>query len=171
MSGRAWPDAAAAGALAAANGWPIVLADGDRLPAASARILSEASVRSTIIVGGTSVLGPSVERALPRPRRIAGANRYSTAALLAEHAIGIGLLADRMVVTSGATFHNALPASVLAGRARAPLLLVHPADATAPVCSYVDRHRSTLGEAWIVGGPTEVSSYVVRALTGVTASR
>ncbi|MDO8879526.1 MAG: cell wall-binding repeat-containing protein [Coriobacteriia bacterium] len=151
VSGRVWPDAVAAGALAAANDWPIVLADGDRLPAASVAVLAEYGIAQTIIVGQTEAVGPSVESVAPSPTRIGGADRYETAALLAEYALDRGLLPGRALVATGRDFPDALTAGPLGGRARAPVLLVDPADASAPALAYIGRHADQITDLWLVG--------------------
>ncbi|MEN6429614.1 MAG: cell wall-binding repeat-containing protein, partial [Coriobacteriales bacterium] len=152
VGGRAWPDAVAAAPLAGANDWPVVLADGGYLPAASKKILAEYGITSTLIVGQADVVGPTVASAVPSPTRVGGDDRYATAGLLARFALDRGLLPGRIVVATGGAFPDALAAGTLAARARAPLLLVKKTDPTAPTRDFLGEYRTTVSDLWVIGG-------------------
>ncbi|HUG83610.1 MAG TPA: choice-of-anchor L domain-containing protein [Euzebya sp.] len=78
-----WPDAITAGAFAATAGRPVLLTDTAALHPEAAAGLTAMGVQQTTIVGGTAVVGPAVEAAVPDPRRISGDNRMATAAAIA----------------------------------------------------------------------------------------
>lgn len=164
VSGRNWPDAVAVAPLAGANDWPIVLADGDSLPAQSRTILAEYGITDTLIVGQTDVVGSAVERAVPAPVRIGGDDRYATAALLAEYSLTHGLLPGRAVMATGAAFPDALSAGILGARSRAPLLLVRTTDVTAPARGYLAAHGHAVSDLWVVGGSSVIASSVQTSL-------
>lgn len=123
VSGRAWADAASAASLAAANGWPIILANGDDPAVQTFAAVKACDATRTIVVGGTGAVGPNVAARLPGVTRVGGADRYDTAARLAAFSLREGLLPDRVMVASGESFPDALAAASLGARARAPLLL------------------------------------------------
>ncbi|GAB4284454.1 MAG: hypothetical protein Kow0067_06350 [Coriobacteriia bacterium] len=97
--------------------------------------------------------------AAPRVKRIAGANRYSTAVAIRDaHYYGT----DHFVIASGEDFPDALCASGLAGALECPLLLTPgdylPADVAASIQAMGDP------TVWIVGGPAIIGSTVRNAL-------
>lgn len=165
VSGRDWPDAVAAAPLAAANRWPLVLADGDRLPPASETILAEYGVTRTIVAGGTAAVGPTLERDLPAAVRVGGADRYETAAALAAFSLDEGLLPGRVIVATGRDFPDAAGAGVLGARARAPMLLLGHGMVPPAVAEYLLTHPDTLTDLWVTGGPDVIPDDVVSELS------
>lgn len=79
----AWPDAIAGGAVAAHQRWPLVLTSRSRLDADAAKVLRDLGVTRTLVLGGPEALSDAVLRAVPGGRRIAGPDRYATAAAVA----------------------------------------------------------------------------------------
>ncbi|GAB4281711.1 MAG: hypothetical protein Kow0067_01330 [Coriobacteriia bacterium] len=170
VNGRNWPDAVAAGPLAVANDWPIVLTESYGLPSASKTILREYGISSTLIVGGADVVGTRVQSSCPRPVRVGGADRFETAALLAEHGLSHGLLSGRMVLATGRNFPDALAGSSLGGRSRSPILLVNGADVTVPTRAYLRRHADRMADVWLLGEPDVVGDAVEREVSTVLAA-
>lgn len=163
---RGWPDAVAAGGLAALQGRPILLAQGDALPEATAAALRTRF--SATIVGGPAAVSAEVERRIQElgvaTDRIAGRNRYETAIAVAERAVGVGAQHDRTFVASGAAFPDALAAGPAAARAGGVLLLAAPGkltDAPATAFWFGDR-AGTFAPADIalVGGRAALSDAV-----------
>ncbi|MHB1135733.1 MAG: cell wall-binding repeat-containing protein [Coriobacteriia bacterium] len=165
VSGRNWPDAVVAAPLAAANGWPIVLAEGEHLPAASATALAEYGTSRTIIVGGTSAVESAVESDVPAPYRIGGTDRYETAAALATFGLGEGLLPGRVIFATGHAFPDAVGAGALGSRSRAPILLVRR-DAVPPdVAAYLRAHSISLTDLWFAGESDVMPEAIATELT------
>lgn len=160
VSGRNWPDAVAAGPLSVANDWPIVLADGNRLPAESQAVLREYGITSTVIVGQADVVGWSVQNVLPNPTRIGGTDRFDTAARLAEYGLTHGLLPDRALVATGLNFPDALAGSTLGGRSRAPVLFARQSDLTQPSRTYFAAHGNRTVDVWLLGESDVVGTAV-----------
>lgn len=106
-------DALAVSGPAATEGTPILLVKQGSVPKATAAALTE--VESTLVTGRTRAVGDAVLRQLPDPTRVGGANRYATAALLAEHYADGGLDVASVVVASGESDHvvDALPGGTL----------------------------------------------------------
>jgi putative cell wall-binding protein len=90
-AGARFPDALAGGILSQAYAAPILLTGRDSIPAATAAEISRRGNPEVIILGGEVVVGPAVVSALSALgvtdiERIGGADRYETAALIAERA-------------------------------------------------------------------------------------
>lgn len=84
--GDTWPDAVAAGGLAAATGTPVLLATPDALPAATAGALARGA--DVTVLGGAAAISDAVVRTVAAitgrtPSRLAGADRAGTAAAIA----------------------------------------------------------------------------------------
>jgi len=83
-TGANFPDALGAGPAAASREAPILLVGKDSIPEPTRAELTLLQPDEIIIVGGTAVVSPAVETALgafaARVSRLAGANRYETAA-------------------------------------------------------------------------------------------
>lgn len=123
-----WADPAAAGAWAAANRTPLVLADHD--PTATAGWAAARGITATTVVGGQAAVSDLQVAALPGLRRVAGPDRSATAAVLAGETPSLRFhLADGW---SPGAWPAALLAAGLAADEDAPLLWVHPDGAPGP---------------------------------------
>ena len=100
---------------------------------------------------------------LPTPTRIAGDDRYATAAAISRDGYPTG--ARRVFVASGEVFADALSAGSAAARLRAPLLLTQRDRLPAPVRDELLRLRPT--SIVIVGGEPSVSAQVAAELAGI----
>jgi cell wall-associated protease len=169
-SGRDFADALSASVLAAQVGGPLLLSDPDRLPAPVAEELGRLFPGEVIIMGGEEAVSAAVENAvdslLPHATvgRIAGVDRYDTAALTAiEAATRAGSTPEAVVIASGIDFPDALSATPLASGAGYPILLTDPdAPPARTLEALVDLDPSTL---LVVGGPGAVSQTVVDMVT------
>lgn len=130
VTGENWPDALSSGVLARALKAPVLLTRTKSLSPGARAEMARLGVTSVIIVGGEASVAPRVAQQLATAsfavRRIAGPDRYSTAALVAEELarVGGGAIADQTAfVTSGEQFPDALIASSVAARLGYPVLL------------------------------------------------
>ena len=92
----------------------------------------------------------------PGTHRIAGVDRYETAALISRHTYPEG--ADTVIIANGATFADSLSATPLAARINAPLLLVQ--RNRIPTTTQAEIRRLAPSKVVIVGGPGVVSPSV-----------
>lgn len=89
-SGRSFTDGLALGALAANNGWPLLLTNPSFLPASVAQYVASVKPTQIFIGGGTGAVNASVEEDLKsivpdvEIHRFAGKDRYETSSLIAE---------------------------------------------------------------------------------------
>ena len=109
--GRNFPDALAVAPYAAKNGYPILLV-GKEMPSEVKGILNK--LDKTIVVGGENAVNKTVYNQLPGKSRLAGANRYATAAEIIKHEFK-GDITSAYVAT-GQNFADALTGSVLAAK-------------------------------------------------------
>ncbi|CAN5395774.1 hypothetical protein BH23ACT9_BH23ACT9_18010 [soil metagenome] len=100
-------DALSIGGVAARTGTPILLTERDELPSATAAVIEDLGVASTIVVGGEAVVSAPVFGQLPGARRIAGLDRYGTAAAIVRHARELGLPFRSLVLATGEDFPTA----------------------------------------------------------------
>ncbi len=155
-TGRAWVaassrttplvDALAAGGVAAAFREPILLTAPSRLPATVAAALRPLGITSTVVTGGTGAVSQAVQAALPSPTRLAGADRYATAALVAGRAPA-GAAA---VLASGADAQ--LVDALAGGSFGLPVVLSAGSGLPAATSSWLAAARPTTLR--VLGGPT-----------------
>lgn len=124
-TGRAFPDALTATAPAGHEDGPVLLAEADRLPLDTIRALESLTPDNIVLVGGAGSVSDEVlaelgEHTEGTVTRVAGKNRYATAANLSQRFT----TADTVYVATGETFADALAAGARAGAVGAPVLLV-----------------------------------------------
>ncbi|MBK9180677.1 MAG: cell wall-binding repeat-containing protein [Acidimicrobiales bacterium] len=173
-SGENYPDAIAAGWASGAAGVPVLLVRRDSIPAVTQNELARLAPPAIIVLGGTAAVGDAVFGQLSRPGvaviRLAGADRYATAAEILNAGLPAPGPFATVLVASGTDFADAM----IAGAAGAvygglPLLLVPP---NGPLPLAVVNALTTLAgvgfvNVAIVGGPAEVSPAVEAALAGL----
>jgi putative cell wall-binding protein len=121
-----------------------------------------------VILGGSAAVSSQVEAALhayaPTVERIAGSNRYETAAAISQTYLPFG--ATRAYVASGRDFPDALTGASLAGRFGAPLLLVDETDVV-PFETLEEIRRLAPDLIIIIGGESVVTQAVASTLFGI----
>ena len=129
-SGATFPDALAAGPLAFARALPVILTDSATLSAPAAAALRTLGVTHVLIAGGVASVSSAVEAALDASgittTRLAGADRFDTAARIAAYAVNdLGFSFTRPALADGTEFPDALAAGPFAGKSLSPILLTH----------------------------------------------
>ena len=156
-TGEDYPDALAAGPAAAKLDGPVLLTKKAELPEATVRELARLRPGMIVVVGGPDVVSPAVEAALRRysatVRRVAGADRYETAAKVSAEFFDPGVAA--LYVATGEDFPDALAAGAAAAKRGGPVLLTRK-DA---LPASTDAELGRLRPEWtvIVGGDGAVS--------------
>ncbi|MGH2456906.1 MAG: cell wall-binding repeat-containing protein, partial [Candidatus Limnocylindria bacterium] len=166
VTGADYPDALAAGVLAARRGGPVLLVRRGELPAATAAELARLGPAKITVIGGTGVVSDAVLQAA-RPyasggqvSRLAGADRYATAAKVSAAVFPDG--APRVFVATGIAFPDALAAVPVAARAGAPLLLVRTDWVPDPTAA--ELYRLNPPSVLIVGSTSAISELAVSAI-------
>ncbi|WP_405216062.1 ExeM/NucH family extracellular endonuclease [Agrococcus sp. Ld7] len=174
-SGDLFPDALAAGPAAASVDASLLLTRADALPSFTADELERLQPASVTIIGGTpsisSAVVAQVLEIVPNARveRIAGQNRYETAAMIAERYFDD---ATEAFIASGQVFADAVSASGTAAvLGDVPVLLTPQARADGVTIAAL----TTIGieSATVLGGQPSVSDAALRGYrdTGVTVTR
>ncbi|HEX5589383.1 MAG TPA: M14 family zinc carboxypeptidase [Candidatus Limnocylindrales bacterium] len=168
VAGTDYPDALAAGPIAARQGGVVLLTLRDAIPPTVEQELIRLAPGRVIVAGGSGVIRDAVlwrVRAILAPTtlvwRVAGPDRYGTAAALSTGSFAAGD-ADVVFVASGAGFPDALAAAAAAAAVDAPVLLTAPAFLPAATAAELDRLNP--GRIVIVGGPSAVSAAVADAV-------
>lgn len=144
-SGEAFPDALAAGAIAAAEGAPLLLVGQDLLPAATGEALESLDVDEVVIAGGPAAVSEGVEQRIGElglaTSRAAGSNRFATARELASFAEDrFGWARDHLNLVSGVEFADAVTMAAHAGRG---------VGGPAPLALTAGSQLSPQTEAWL----------------------
>lgn len=167
-SGQDYPDALAAGAVAGLKKAPLLLVKKNEIPASIAAEITRLKPAEIIIVGGEGTIASEVHDALetlsPKVSRVAGANRYETAALLSQQNYGIDT--SYAYVASGTSFPDALTASSAAAAAGGPVLLtprVGLPDVTGDELERMDpRHIVVVGGTAAIADSTAAEAFEFR---------
>jgi putative cell wall-binding protein len=161
-TGANFPDALSGAAAAGASGAPILLARSSDIPAETATELDRLNPGRIVILGGTSVIGSGVQSALAQyattgtVTRLAGADRYSTAAVVSS---GTFRTASTVFIATGTNFPDALGGGPVAGGLPGPLLLVSGSGVTS--AGAAELRRLDPSSVVVLGGTSVVGPGVV----------
>jgi putative cell wall-binding protein len=167
VTGETYPDALAAGTVAAAAKAPLLLVRAGKIPAPTLAELDRLNPSRIVIVGSTGVVGSGVASQLAafgQVTRLSGPDRYATAAALSASTFATNG-PGTVYVATGKTFPDGLTAGPVAGLRNGPLLLVPGTSLPSIVATELQRLNPT--NIVIVGGPNAVSDSVrakIRAL-------
>jgi putative cell wall-binding protein len=159
-TGSNFPDALAAGPVAALNGGPILLVGTD-VPSATASELKRLRPAQIVVLGGTGVVSSAVEgnlRALAvgTVKRIAGSDRYSTGSAISASFFAPGV--PVVYVATGTSFPDALSGGAAAAFSNAPVLLVLPNSVPSATATEITRLKPA--RIVVLGGVGAVSDGV-----------
>jgi putative cell wall-binding protein len=166
-TGANFPDALAGAAVAGRLGDPLLLVTASTIPAPTAAELTRLKPHRITILGGTGVVSSTVAAALFSYTdggvfRVAGANRYETAAFIADsYFVPQPTLT---LVATGLNFPDALAGAALAGRLSSPILLVAPTSI--PAATDGELRILEPPEIDVLGGTGAVSAGVATSLNG-----
>lgn len=164
-TGATFPDALAGGAAAAAEGGPLVLTEQGALPESVRSVLAELRPDRVYVLGGPGAVSDEVLDQLRAVAgaggvaRIAGADRYETAARVASSAFPT---APTVFVATGVDFPDALAAVPAAAALGAPLLLASAAGL--PPSTAAECRRLATARAVVVGGHGVLPAVVEQGL-------
>ncbi|MDR0434402.1 MAG: cell wall-binding repeat-containing protein [Gracilibacteraceae bacterium] len=145
-------DALSIASIAAANGWPILLAGRDALPAAARSFINEHGVSQAYVIGGHGAVGDAVFTSLPDPVRLGGGDRYATNLAV------LRFFADRLnysrglFIASGANNHLVDALTSSAYIAGAPLVLTDNAAILPDTASFIKSSMAGKRELLTVTG-------------------
>ncbi len=175
-SGLGFADALSGAPVAGIKDAPILLVSTTAIPSTIATELTRLKPATIVILGGTGAVSSSVQTALRAytvsktsgsVTRLAGSDRYATAAAISKASFSPGV--PVVYIASGLGFADALSGAPVAGIKDAPILLV----STTAIPSTIATELTRLKPATIVilGGTGAVSSSVQTALRAYTVSK
>ena len=161
VTGERFPDSLAVGASAAARDAPVLLVTRTTVPQSTADEVRRLMPSLIVVVGGTAVIDDSVEDSLKdlttgTVARVAGPDRYTTAAAVSHDTFSAGI--DHVFVVTGETYPDGMSASPIASELGAPVLLTEAHELPAATRGEIIRLSPQL--VTIAGGTARVSSAV-----------
>ncbi|AHF08087.1 S8 family serine peptidase [Desulfitobacterium metallireducens] len=123
VNGDNFPDAISMSSIAAQYGVPILLTAVNDLPQETDQLLRQLAVTGTVVVGGKGVISTHTFELLPNSFRLAGQDRYATAAQVLKAFPPQG---GMTFLATGENFPDALTGGVFAALNSTNLVLVSP---------------------------------------------
>jgi N-acetylmuramoyl-L-alanine amidase/putative cell wall-binding protein len=165
-TGTNFPDALAGGPAAAKDGGPVLLVTRDAIPDAVKAELTRLAPGAIRVLGGTGVVSDAVLTQLKAyttgpVTRLAGADRYATAAKVVE--TRFAGYSGRVFVATGANFPDALSGGAAAAAIDGPVVLATAGGLPDPTVAALTGLTPT--SFVLLGGPGVLGSGVVDALT------
>jgi sugar lactone lactonase YvrE len=154
-TGSNFPDAVSAGAVAAARGGVVLLTAGNSVPPATQALLDRHPRVPRVAIGGPAA------RAVPSAEPVVGADRFATAARVAERFFPRARAAG---VASGTSFPDALTGGAQIGGLDGPLLLM-ARDTVPPATGAYLAGRGGDVRLRVYGGAGVVTAEAVTALS------
>lgn len=166
--GDEFADALAVAPLAYGKQVPVLLVRPTSIPAETLQMLRAIRPGHVVIVGGTAAVSSSVESALrelcPFVERVAGPNRYGTAAATAEYAVAHGWASTGVVgMATGTRFPDGLAGGAACGDSGGVLLLTNPSGLSAEASGFLAR-RAYETDVTVYGGISALQASVETAL-------
>lgn len=159
-SAEAFPDALTAASLAFQLDAPVLLSSSQGLSAPVREEITRLGADRAVLLGGTHALGSQVEDELEglatEVERVAGSDRFATAARIAET---LQVDSDTVFLASGTAWPDALSIAPVAARQGAPLLLAMRDGLPGATLEALDRldasHAVIAGGSAVVGDAVE----------------
>jgi putative cell wall-binding protein len=163
-------DALALAPLAARTGYPVLLVEEDRIPAATQSALNDLSVEYRIVGGGDDTVSNGVLNDLAAgaaSARWEGPDRYSTAVAIANEGAGAPppwTQPHNVAVT--AKLPDALAGGAFVGLRGSPVVLTQSEKLPWSTSGYLQNNRNVIGEAYVIGGPDSVTPATMAQIAG-----
>lgn len=169
-TGTTFPDALAAGAATQGKG-PVLLVPGDSVPETVLDEVRRLRPQRIYVVGGSAAVSDAVQDKLSaaagvQVRRLAGIDRYATAAAVSRAIFGVG--APIAYVATGANFPDALAASAAGAQLGGPVLLTSTTGL--PTVTRTELVRVAPRRTVVVGGTGVVSGTIFGQVTSTARS-
>jgi len=169
-TGANFPDSLAASPIAVAGKRPLYL-----VPAtATGAPALPTAVKRVAILGSTNAVNANVENSLKTKLgssnvvRLGGTTRYETAAVIATYGVDhAGLSWDRVAITTGLNFPDALGGGVLQGKTGSVMLLTDPNILSAPTRTALTTNEATIYTIRYFGSTKAVTQAVRDAIEAI----
>jgi len=169
VGGYAWPDALAAGPVAAWNMSPLLLTGKSSVPQETEDALSDLGITDIVVVGGAGVVDAAAFTELEGlvsgdVTRVAGATRYETARAVAQWGVDeYGMNGEITTLVPGTNFPDALGAAPISWWFGGPMLLTGSASLHPAVKTFIDDNgrpsyvHDTPNLSYAIGGSGVIS--------------
>ncbi|HEY5182966.1 MAG TPA: cell wall-binding repeat-containing protein [Dermatophilaceae bacterium] len=202
-TGENFPDALAAGPATAGSfrgNLPLILTRTGSLDPNAAAQLNNLGIQQAVVLGGTGAVSAAVATSITGMGiaidRLGGADRYATAALIADfetadanptattdgglgfdnpHGCGNGgtipysVCNERVYLATGVVYADALAGATLAGGSGSPILLTAPTTLSTPTQVWLAAHAATYSTVVAFGLAGAVSNAVLDAANAAVA--
>ena len=165
-SGLNSADALAGVPLADAYGAPVLLTAKDSITSNTLNEIKRLNAQTVIILGGTGAVSKNVENKVRglgmSVDRIGGKTRFATSRLIAERLINVtGYYPTDIFFVNYTSFADALSVSTVAAIKGAPIMYVKKDGALdSETSAYLKKVKSSIGNAYVIGGTGVVSENV-----------
>ena len=166
-SGVNFPDALAGGPLASVIDAPLLLTGEKNIPEIVLDEIKRLDAKKVIILGGENSISKKVQEAITKNglsvQRIAGANRYETAALIGEEVKAV-TGSSEVFLANGSNFADALAISSVAGRDGIPILLTQKDVLTKETSEIIKQWK--VKDITVIGGEAVIGSEALLNIIG-----
>ncbi len=196
-TGEGFADALAAGPATTGTttglgNLPLILTQGKTLSDDAGRQIIDLQIHTAVIVGGTGAVSAAVEHSINGENegiamfRLGGANRYETAAKIADFETALvnptatvngglgfdaaGSHSERAYLVTGTTLADALAGAPLAGGSGSPILLTYPKTLAAGTKTWLTAHAAKYSTVVALGLAGAVSSATLSAANTAIAA-
>ena len=168
-TGANYPDALTGGAAAARAPGPVLLVTPSSIPQATRTEIQRLRPQRIVVLGGTGAISASVQSQLHTlapggASRLAGDDRYETAAVVSRATFGQGV--PVAYIATGADYPDALGAVPAAGVEGGPILLVRPNGV--PGATRTELARLRPQRIVVLGGTGAINATVASQLQAYT---
>ena len=167
-SGDQFPDALSIAAYAGVTETPILLTSAKKMPTSTQQelnTLQQKGTLNTIVVGGEAVVPSATLGGVNTVQRIAGNDRYETAAAVYAFARDY-LPSPTTYLVTGENFPDALAAGGLAAKQHAEIVMAQTSSLPGPTYSVLSTPTASPLNVVIIGGLSVVTDQVVAMIQG-----
>ncbi len=167
--GDEYADALSVAPIAYATRTPVLLVKPTGVPSSTSGVIVSGGFARAVVIGGTSAIPAAAAGALGVPYdRIAGVDRYATAASVANWANAEKLASfGYLGVATGTGFADALGGGAAVGAQGGVVLLTKPTSVSGYTRAAVEARADEIRTMWILGGPAAVSDATKATLIGL----
>jgi len=168
-TGTNFPDALSGGVLAYVGPHALLLNNGTSLLPIVRDYIVANGVTNVIVLGGTQAVPASVVNQINalagvQAERLAGADRYDTAARIATFLENSGAIAGaNVLLANGVEFPDALSAAPYGGLTGAPILLTAATSLSVPTRNFLQARSGSVVTITAIGGTAAVSNATLAA--------
>ncbi|MBC2581558.1 cell wall-binding repeat-containing protein [Clostridium sp. DJ247] len=164
-SGEGYADALCAAPLAKKYNAPILLTSSSKLNGKTVEEIKRLNAKHVFIIGKYASVSQQAENELKTIigdiKRIGGNDRYETSVLVAKE---LGAI-EKVAVTSGYGFADALSIAPIAAQDNMPILLTGKDQLPTAIQNYINENKASIKSSYIIGGEGVISNTAAQQLS------